>query len=54
MDILIFGSALSQYDPLLPVSATIELLLVEDVKVIPDNVTIYNHPNVKVKVHQTF
>ncbi|GCC21839.1 hypothetical protein chiPu_0000225 [Chiloscyllium punctatum] len=40
----------SVYEPLIPVSATIELLLVEDVKVIPDNVTIYNHPNVKAEL----
>lgn len=37
-----------QYDPLIPVSATLELLLVEDVKVFPDTVTIYNHPDVQV------
>ncbi|XP_013919450.1 PREDICTED: nuclear pore membrane glycoprotein 210-like [Thamnophis sirtalis] len=30
-----------------PASAAVELLLVEDVTVIPDNVTMYNHPNVK-------
>uniref|UniRef100_A0A8C9X773 Nucleoporin 210 n=1 Tax=Sander lucioperca TaxID=283035 RepID=A0A8C9X773_SANLU len=35
------------YDPLTPVSATLELLLVEDVKVSPDTVTIYNHPDVR-------
>ncbi|XP_043563927.1 nuclear pore membrane glycoprotein 210 [Chiloscyllium plagiosum] len=40
----------SVYEPLIPVSATIELLLVEDVKVIPDNITIYNHPNVKAEL----
>ncbi|RVE70662.1 hypothetical protein OJAV_G00067530 [Oryzias javanicus] len=34
------------YEPLVPVSAMLELLLVEDVKVSPDSVTIYNHPNV--------
>uniref|UniRef100_A0A8C7WMJ7 Nucleoporin 210 n=1 Tax=Oryzias sinensis TaxID=183150 RepID=A0A8C7WMJ7_9TELE len=32
--------------PLMPVSAMLELLLVEDVKVSPDLVTIYNHPNI--------
>ncbi|KAG7521448.1 hypothetical protein JOB18_048637 [Solea senegalensis] len=37
----------SPYDPLTPVSATLELLLVEDVKVSPDTVTIYNHPDVR-------
>ncbi|XP_070695859.1 nuclear pore membrane glycoprotein 210 isoform X2 [Pempheris klunzingeri] len=36
----------SPYDPLTPVSATLELLLVEDVKISPDTVTIYNHPDV--------
>ncbi|KAM9350611.1 nuclear pore membrane glycoprotein 210 [Symphorus nematophorus] len=35
----------SPYDPLMPVSATLELLLVEDVKISPDTVTIYNHPD---------
>ncbi|XP_038668645.1 nuclear pore membrane glycoprotein 210 [Scyliorhinus canicula] len=40
----------TRYDPLIPVAATIELLLVEDVKVIPDNITIYNHPNVKAEL----
>uniref|UniRef100_A0A8C9X127 Nucleoporin 210 n=1 Tax=Sander lucioperca TaxID=283035 RepID=A0A8C9X127_SANLU len=38
---------LTAYDPLTPVSATLELLLVEDVKVSPDTVTIYNHPDVR-------
>lgn len=33
----------------MPVSAMLELLLVEDVKVSPDLVTIYNHPNVHVR-----
>lgn len=47
---LVAAKVKSKYDPLLPVSATIELLLVEDVKVIPDNVTIYNHPNVKAEL----
>ncbi|KAG7228133.1 hypothetical protein INR49_013416 [Caranx melampygus] len=40
----------SQYDPLIPVSATLELLLVEDVKISPDTVTIYNHPDVQVNL----
>ncbi|XP_040854874.1 nuclear pore membrane glycoprotein 210-like isoform X2 [Ochotona curzoniae] len=31
----------------LPRSATVELLLVDDVTVLPKNATIYNHPNVK-------
>ncbi|XP_070622690.1 nuclear pore membrane glycoprotein 210-like [Erythrolamprus reginae] len=30
-----------------PTSAALELLLVEDVTVVPDNVTMYNHPDVK-------
>uniref|UniRef100_A0A4W3IEM5 Nucleoporin 210 n=1 Tax=Callorhinchus milii TaxID=7868 RepID=A0A4W3IEM5_CALMI len=41
---------LKAYDPLFPVSTTIELLLVEDVKVHPNNITIYNHPNVKAEL----
>ncbi|KAH0630096.1 hypothetical protein JD844_012725 [Phrynosoma platyrhinos] len=36
------------YEPLIPVSATIELILVEDVKVSPKEVTIYNHQRSKV------
>ncbi|KAM6215538.1 nuclear pore membrane glycoprotein 210 [Rhynchocyon petersi] len=39
------------YDPLLPVSASIELILVEDVRVSPEEVTIYNHPGVQVELH---
>ncbi|XP_037589016.1 nuclear pore membrane glycoprotein 210-like [Cebus imitator] len=31
----------------LPISTTVELLLVDDVTVVPDNATIYNHPDVK-------
>ncbi|XP_028679797.1 nuclear pore membrane glycoprotein 210 [Erpetoichthys calabaricus] len=38
------------YDRLTPVSATIELLLVEDVKVFPETVTIYSHPDVRVEL----
>lgn len=38
-----------QHEPLLPVSATIELVLVEDVKVCPTDVSIFNHPDVKVR-----
>ncbi|XP_063173323.1 nuclear pore membrane glycoprotein 210-like [Candoia aspera] len=30
-----------------PASAAVELLLVEDVTVVPDNVTMYNHPDIK-------
>ncbi|KAA8590872.1 hypothetical protein FQN60_001815 [Etheostoma spectabile] len=40
----------SPYDPMTPVSATLELLLVEDVKVSPDTVTIYNHPDVRANL----
>ncbi|XP_040914179.1 nuclear pore membrane glycoprotein 210 [Toxotes jaculatrix] len=40
----------SPYEPLTPVSATLELLLVEDVKVSPDTVTIYNHPDVRANL----
>ncbi|XP_056100665.1 nuclear pore membrane glycoprotein 210 [Rhinichthys klamathensis goyatoka] len=36
----------SGFDPLSPVSATLDLLLVEDVRVTPDTITIYNHPDV--------
>uniref|UniRef100_A0AAY4EK95 BIG2 domain-containing protein n=1 Tax=Denticeps clupeoides TaxID=299321 RepID=A0AAY4EK95_9TELE len=35
------------FTPLIPVSATLDLLLVEDVRVNPDSVTIYNHPDVR-------
>ncbi|XP_045146070.1 nuclear pore membrane glycoprotein 210 [Echinops telfairi] len=38
-------------DPLMPVSASIELMLVEDVRVSPEEVTIYNHPGVQVELH---
>ncbi|KAG8002559.1 hypothetical protein GBF38_015020 [Nibea albiflora] len=40
----------SPYDPLTPVSATLELLLVEDVKISPATVTIYNHPDVQANL----
>ncbi|KAM9342143.1 nuclear pore membrane glycoprotein 210 isoform 2-T2 [Pholidichthys leucotaenia] len=40
----------SPYDPLTPVSATLELLLVEDVTVSPNTVTIYNHPDAQVNL----
>ena len=43
---IIFSSL--QYDPLTPVSATLDLLLVEDVTITPSAVTIYNHPDVRV------
>uniref|UniRef100_A0A8B9HPV2 Nucleoporin 210 n=1 Tax=Astyanax mexicanus TaxID=7994 RepID=A0A8B9HPV2_ASTMX len=44
-DILTY-SPLFQFEPLTPVSATLDLLLVEDVRVSPESVTIYNHPGV--------
>nr|XP_015823657.2 nuclear pore membrane glycoprotein 210 isoform X1 [Nothobranchius furzeri] len=40
----------SPYEPLTPVSDTLDLLLVEDVKVSPDMVTIYNHPDVQLNL----
>ncbi|KAJ8257931.1 hypothetical protein GJAV_G00191270 [Gymnothorax javanicus] len=40
----------SPYDPLTPVLATLELLLVEDVKVSPQALTIYNHPEVQAEL----
>ncbi|KAK2503265.1 hypothetical protein MC885_010161 [Smutsia gigantea] len=39
------------HDPLVPVSASIELILVEDVRVSPEEVTIYNHPSVQAELH---
>lgn len=39
---------LFQHDPLVPVSASIELILVEDVRVSPEEMTVYNHPGVQV------
>lgn len=38
-----------QYEPLTPVSASLDLLLVEYVKVFPQELTIYNHPDVLVR-----
>ncbi|NXU54806.1 PO210 protein, partial [Turnix velox] len=38
------------YAPLLPVSATIDLMLVEDVKVDPIDVSIYNHPDIQAEL----
>ncbi|XP_076874918.1 nuclear pore membrane glycoprotein 210 [Brachyhypopomus gauderio] len=35
------------FEPLSPVSATLDLLLVEDVRVSPESLTIYNHPEVQ-------
>nr|XP_008536728.1 PREDICTED: LOW QUALITY PROTEIN: nuclear pore membrane glycoprotein 210 [Equus przewalskii] len=39
------------HDPLVPVSASLELILVEDVRVSPEEVTIYNHPDVQAELH---
>ncbi|XP_063064114.1 nuclear pore membrane glycoprotein 210 [Engraulis encrasicolus] len=41
------ADVLPGFAPLIPVSATLDLLLVEDVRVSPDAVTIYNHPDVR-------
>lgn len=46
--LILFSFSSGQYDPLTPVSATLELLLVEDVKISPNRLTIYNHPDVRV------
>ncbi|XP_054647663.1 nuclear pore membrane glycoprotein 210 isoform X2 [Dunckerocampus dactyliophorus] len=40
----------SRQDPLTPVSATLELMLVEDVNVFPDTLIIYNHPDVRANL----
>ncbi|NXX11332.1 PO210 protein, partial [Podargus strigoides] len=37
-------------EPFLPVSATIELILVEDVEVSPTDVSIYNHPDIQAEL----
>lgn len=47
---LVAAKVSSPYEPLSPVSATLELLLVEDVKVTPNAVTIYNHPDVRISL----
>ncbi|XP_014445955.1 nuclear pore membrane glycoprotein 210 [Tupaia chinensis] len=39
------------HDLPVPVSASIELILVEDVRVSPEEVTIYNHPGVQADLH---
>ncbi|XP_051517594.1 nuclear pore membrane glycoprotein 210-like [Myxocyprinus asiaticus] len=36
----------SGFDPMTAISTTLELLLVEDVRVTPDTITMYNHPDV--------
>ncbi|KAJ8786250.1 hypothetical protein J1605_006470 [Eschrichtius robustus] len=40
-----------RHHPLVPVSASIELMLVEDVRVSPEEVAIYNHPGVQAELH---
>ncbi|XP_062826039.1 nuclear pore membrane glycoprotein 210 [Anolis carolinensis] len=47
---LIANEVNKPYEPLTPVSATIELILVEDVKVSPKEVTIYNHQDIKAEL----
>ncbi|KAM8862436.1 LOW QUALITY PROTEIN: nuclear pore membrane glycoprotein 210 [Spinachia spinachia] len=47
---LVAAKVPSPYDNLSPVSATLELLLVEDVTVSPNVVTIYNHPDVRANL----
>lgn len=44
------AEVIKQFDPLIPVSAAIDLVLVEDVKVTPEKVTIYNHPAIKTEL----
>uniref|UniRef100_A0A4W3J8M2 Nucleoporin 210 like n=1 Tax=Callorhinchus milii TaxID=7868 RepID=A0A4W3J8M2_CALMI len=39
---------LLQDAPFLPISTTIDLLLVDDVSIVPGNLTIYNHPEILV------
>ncbi|XP_070261983.1 nuclear pore membrane glycoprotein 210 [Myotis yumanensis] len=48
---LLAASVKQPQDPLVPVSASIELILVEDVRVSPEEVTIYNHPGVQAELH---
>uniref|UniRef100_A0AAR2KHH1 BIG2 domain-containing protein n=1 Tax=Pygocentrus nattereri TaxID=42514 RepID=A0AAR2KHH1_PYGNA len=42
------SSKVALFELLTPVFATLDLLLVEDVRVSPESVTIYNHPGVRV------
>lgn len=46
---VVLNSSSGQFDPLIPVSATLELLLVEDVKISPNVLSIYDHPDVEVR-----
>ncbi|XP_054431060.1 nuclear pore membrane glycoprotein 210 [Pteronotus mesoamericanus] len=45
------ASVKQPHDPLVPVSASIELILVEDVRVSPEEMTIYNYPGVQAELH---
>uniref|UniRef100_A0A8C5V2D1 Nucleoporin 210 n=1 Tax=Microcebus murinus TaxID=30608 RepID=A0A8C5V2D1_MICMU len=45
------ASVKQQHGPLVPMSASIELILVEDVRVSPGEVTIYNHPGIQVELN---
>nr|XP_033781607.1 nuclear pore membrane glycoprotein 210 [Geotrypetes seraphini] len=38
------------FEPLIPVATTIELILVEDVKVSPRSISVYNNPNVQAEL----
>ncbi|KAJ8016202.1 hypothetical protein DPEC_G00004740 [Dallia pectoralis] len=44
------AKVLSPFDPMTPVSATLELLLVEDVTVSPESITMYNHPDIRAEL----
>ncbi|XP_047662919.1 nuclear pore membrane glycoprotein 210 isoform X2 [Tachysurus fulvidraco] len=44
------AAVLPGFEPLTVVSATLDLLLVEDVTVTPQSVSIYNHPDVRVEL----
>ncbi|KAK3547680.1 hypothetical protein QTP86_026925 [Hemibagrus guttatus] len=44
------AAVLPGFEPLMVVSATLDLLLVEDVTVTPQSVSIYNHPDVRVEL----
>ncbi|XP_071407089.1 nuclear pore membrane glycoprotein 210 isoform X2 [Pithys albifrons albifrons] len=39
-----------QYEAMVPVSATVELMLVEDVQVSPPDISIYNHPDIRAEL----
>ncbi|KAB0356083.1 hypothetical protein FD754_000239 [Muntiacus muntjak] len=45
------ASVKQPHEPLTPVSTSIELMLVEDVRVSPGELTIYNHPDVQAELH---